>query len=294
MRKQIGKARMFGMALAVAGLLALGIVPAASAHTGEFTKFNYCPSTNPEVLKCLQSVTTGGSVVLGKKTVPIVNPVTLQGGLSAPDEEGVRKMFAATNGVTLSKTPQPVPGGLAGFVNCKEISNFVVRLGCESVFENHLTGVNSTLELARPVSQIHVNESNLALEEGTVLELPVKVHLENPLLGSGCFVGSESSPLIWKLTVGLTNPPAGTAPIQGKGGQAEFTEEDRILVVRNAELVDNAWSAPGANGCGGPIVELILDPIINSTVGVPSAAGKNVAKLVNTISVATSGAVNTH
>jgi hypothetical protein len=293
MRKQIGKAKLFSLALAVAGLGALGVVPAASAHTGEFSKFNYCPSSNTEVVKCLQAVTTGGSVVLGKKTVPIVNPVTLQGGLTKPTA-GFRKMVAATNSITLSKTPQPVPGGLAGLVNCKEISSFVVRLGCEAVFENGLTGVNSTLELAKPASEIRVNEANLALEEGIVLELPVRVHLENPLLGSGCYVGSESSPLLWKLTVGETTPPAGTAPIHGKGGLAEFTEEEQILVVRGAELVDNGWSAPAATGCGGPIVELILDPIINATVGVPSAAGKNVAKLVNTISTSTVAAVNAH
>lgn len=293
MRMQITKARLFCAALLVAGLATLGVVPVASAHTGEFSKFDYCPSTNTEVVKCLQAVTTGGSVVLGKKTVPIVNPVTLQGGLTKP-KVGFRTMVPATNGITLSKTPQPVPGGLAGLVNCKEISNFLVRLGCEAVFENGLTGVDSTLELAKPASEIRVNEANLALEEGIVLELPVKVHLENPLLGSACYVGSESSPLFWKLTVGETTPPAGTAPIHGKGGLAEFTEEEQILVVHGAELVDNGWSAPAASGCGGPIVELILDPIINGTVGVPSAGGNNVARLVNTISTATSAAVNAH
>jgi hypothetical protein len=55
---------------AFAGLVA---VPAASAHSGEFAKFNNCPSTNPAVTNCLTSVTTGGEVVLGSKRVPIVN-----------------------------------------------------------------------------------------------------------------------------------------------------------------------------------------------------------------------------
>jgi hypothetical protein len=60
-------------------------------------------------------------------------------------------------------------------------------------------------------------------------------------------------------------------------------------------LVDNGWSAPSATGCGGFLVEYILDPIINASVGVPSAAGKNVAKLESTrISVARSTAVNAH
>ena len=199
MRNQMTKARIFMIASLVAAMAALGIVPAASAHTGLFTKFNQCPSTNPEVLKCINSVTTGGEVVLGNKKVPIVNPVVLQGGLSAP-ASNFRTMIAPTSGPTLQPVPQPVPGGLAGLVNCKEISNFLVRLGCEAVFENGLTGVNATLELAGPPSAIVLNEVNLALGRGTALEMPVKVHLENPLLGSGCYVGSNHSPMIWKLT----------------------------------------------------------------------------------------------
>jgi hypothetical protein len=280
-----------------AALATVGLASSASAHTGIWAKFNNCPSTNPAAFKCINSVTTSGKVVLGKKTVPIVNPVTLQGGITEPQERGeefVSHLIAATNGVTLSPTPQPVPGGLSGLVNCKEISNFLVRLGCESVFENGLTGVNATLELARPASEIEISEANLAEESGVALKLPVKVHLENPLLGSACYVGSSSSPLIWNLTTGATKPPAGTAPIHGKGGKLEFREEFQLAEISGTELVDNAWSAPGANGCGGPIVELIINPIINASVGLPSAAGKNVAVLNNTSFIALSEVVNQH
>jgi hypothetical protein len=277
------------------GLAILACVPTiASAHTGNWARFNYCPSTNPSVEKCIQSVTTGGKVVLGKKTVPIVNPVTLQGGLTEPTgPEYFSKFVAATNGVTLSKTPQPVPGGLSGLVNCKEISNSIERALCEATFENGLTGVNATLELAKPANEIKVNETNLLYEEGPALVLPVKVHLENPLLGSSCYVGSSSSPLIWNLTDGITAPPPPNKPIYGNPGSFEFLEEE-IAVFKGTELVDNAWSAPGATGCGGFLIEYILDPIINSSVGVPSAAGKNSAILVNTISLATASAVNEH
>ena len=299
----MGKQRRFAAKLSVAlfavGLVVLGAAASASAHSGNFARFNYCPSTNPEVFNCLQSVTKGGKVVLGKKSVPIVNPVTLQGGLSEGEfnssEEVVERFFAATNGQTLSKTPQPVPGGLSGLVNCKEISNFILRGSCEAVFENGLTGVNATLELARPASEIIVSEQNLAFGQGRALTLPVKVHLENPLLGSTCYVGSSTTPLIWNLTTGTTNPPAGTAPLKGSPGELVFTENFELTEFRGAKLVDNAWSAPGASGCGGFPWEYILDPIINSSVGVPSAAGKNQAILENTtISVAQATTVNRH
>jgi hypothetical protein len=123
----------------------------------------------------------------------------------------------------------------------------------------------------------------------------VKVHLENPLLGSTCYIGSSSNPLIWNLTTGVTKPPAGVEPLKGSSGKLEFLENNEIAEFQNVKLVDNAWSAPGATGCGGFGVELILDPIINASVGVPSAAGKNVANLESTrISIATAFSVNNH
>lgn len=301
MRRQVSKVRLMILAVSVMALASLGFVPAASAHTGAFSRFDYCPSTTPEVFKCIQSVTSGGSVVLGKKTVPIVNPVTLQGGLSEgeyneKEETFQERFFAAVNGgETLTRTPQAVPGGLTGLVNCKEISLSWLRVSCEAIFENGLTGVAATLELAKPASSIVVDEEHLAGELGTAVQLPVKVHLENPLLGSGCYVGSSSSPLLWNLTTGNTKPPTGTAPIHGSSGKLTYIEKEEIAQFEGAKLVDNGWSAPAATGCGGFLVEYILDPIINASVGVPSAAGKNVAKLEKTrISVAETEAVNKH
>lgn len=237
-------------------------------------------------------------MVLGNKKVPIVNPVTLQGGIGFPgeaDEEGnfFEGFVAATNGVTLSKTPQPVPGGLAGLVNCKELG--LLRGSCEAIFENGLTGVNATLELARPASEIVVSESALAGRLGVAFKLPVKVHMENPLLGSGCYIGSSASPIWWNLTTGATSPPAPNKSISGSSGERVEYEESAIAEFANASLVDNAWSAPGANGCGGWPAEYILDPILNASVGVPAAAGKNTAILGKTqISIASVKQVNKH
>ena len=280
-------------ALLVAALAALALSASAQAKlTGAYTRFAQCPYTNAEVKKCVYSVTESGEVVLGSKTVPIVNPVTLQGGVGAFNEtEKFAKFYAATNGVTLSKTPQPVPGGLAGLVNCKEISEPFLRFSCELTFENGLTGLNSTLELAKPASEIRISEAALALEEGVALRLPVKVHLENPFLGSSCYVGSSSSPIIWNLTTGETAPPAPNKPIAGAGGEGEFLEGGRILQLKNNKLVDNAWAAPGASGCGGFLVELLLNPIINAAAGVPAAAGHNTAVLKGTVSTTTAAAV---
>jgi hypothetical protein len=279
-------------ALLIAAIAVFGLAGTAQAKlTGNYTKFAQCPFSNLEVKKCLFAVTKSGEVVLGSKKVPIVNPVTLQGGAGAANEEGLAKFFAASNGVSLSKTPQPVPGGLAGLVNCKEISNFILRTSCEWTFENGLTGLNSTLELARPASEIVVSENNLAAESGVALKMPVKFHLENPFLGSSCYVGSSGTPVIWNLTTGTTAPPPPNTPITGKAGFVEFLEEGRIAVSKEATLVDNAWSAPGATGCGGFLVELLLNPIINAAAGLPAAAGKNTAILNNELNIASAAAV---
>jgi hypothetical protein len=289
MRTQLS--RRATAALLITALAALGLAGSAQAKlTGNYTKFAQCPYKNLEVKKCILSLTKSGEVVLGSKKVPIVNTVTLQGG-AGKQVEGYAPFFAASNGITLSKTPQPVPGGLAGIVNCKEISDFFLRISCEVTFENGVTGLNSTLELARPASEIVVSENNLAAEEGVALKLPVKVHLENPFLGSNCYVGSSSSPLIWNLTTGITAPPAPNKPISGKAGFIEFLEEGAIALSKEAVLVDNAWSAPGASGCGGFLVELILNPIINSAAGVPAAAGKNTAILKNELNIAAAAAL---
>jgi hypothetical protein len=286
-----------GAALIVVALTALALAGGAQAKlTGNYTKFANCPYTNPEVLKCIYSVTNSGEVVLGSKKVPIVNPTTIQGGYGATVEEKEEaefaQFYAATNGVTLSKTPQPVPGGLAGIINCKAISDFLLRISCEVTFENGVTGLNTTLELAKPASDIRISENNLAAETGTTLELPVKAHLENPFLGSSCYVGSSGTPIIWKLTTGTTKPPPPNKPITGTGGIVDFLEEGRIIVLNGAKLVDNSWSAPGVSGCGGFPAELILDPIIDTAAGLPAAAGTNTAILNNTINVGNAFAVN--
>ena len=281
-------------AACLVGTLAVVAPPGASAHEREYAKFNYCPSKTEGVETCLYSVTNHGKVVLGNKTTPIVNPVTLQGGFSAENEETHFSSFVGASGAeTLSKTPQPVPGGLAGIVP-PESAPPLVKEALKFFFENGLTGVNATLELARPASEIQVSNFNILFESGIALKLPVKVHLENPFLGSSCYVGSSSSPIIWNLTTGTTSPPGPNTPIAGSSGLASFKEEFRIAELTENVLVENAWSAPEAKGCGGFPLELLVDPIINKISLGDLAAGRNTAILENTIDIASVIAVNNH
>lgn len=292
MRKQRKMTGVVCVAMLAAALATLGLAGSAAAKlTGEFTKFEFCPYTKAEVARCINSLTTGGEVKLGKKSVPIEKQVTLQGGFTEPDGTFFSKFFEATNKITLSKAQQNVPGGLAGIVP-EASSPPLVKALIKFFFENKITGLTSTLELSKPASEIRISEEHLAEGEGVALKLPVKVHLENPFLGKSCFVGSTSSPIQWELTDGVTAPPKPNEPITGSIGKVSFLEGGRILKLTEAKLVDNAWSAPGASGCGG-LLAFLVNPIINSQLGTTSA-GNNTAILVNTTVEARAEAVKTN
>jgi hypothetical protein len=280
-------------AILAAALFLIVLAPTAQAKlVGEFAKFQYCPYTTVGVARCLYSVTNGGEVVLGTKKVPIEKEVILQGGYAEPAEEGPEngfsKFYAATNGITLSKVANNVPGGLLGIVP-PEKSPALVKALSKFFFENSLTGVTSTLELTS-ATEIRLSEVHLAEGIGVALKMPVKLHLENPFLGKNCYVGSSGSPIKWELTTGVTSPPGPNTPISGKIGEVEFLESARILKIKGNELVDNAWSAPAASGCGG-IISFLVNPIINGQIGLPSPAGKNTAILKNTLMTTTAAAL---
>jgi hypothetical protein len=280
------------MALLGVALASLGLAGSASAKlVGDFTKFQYCPWKTAEVKKCLWANTESGEVKLGKKVVTIEKAVLLQGGFGAANKETkISKFFGATEGKpTLAPVPQNVPGGLAGVVPEKG-TGFLVEKLIKFFFENKITGLNATLELAGSPTAIEISEANLSRKEKVALKLPVKVHLENPFLGSKCLVGSDTSPIVWNLTSGKTSPPGPNTSIEGAAGSVEAREEGLIAQLNGNKLVDNAWSAPKAAGCGG-ILGFLVNPIVNSQLGTITA-GNNSAILKNTVDFATVGAVS--
>lgn len=269
--------------LLAGAVLAAMLVPASSASAleGEFARFSNCPLSNSAVEVCVYAETKAGQFKLGAKSVPLVNKQILQGGAipAIPGEVfSPLTMVAASKGDTLSKTPQPVPGGLLGITAPAWWPKILRDLFNETI-NNGFTGVTATTEVAGPVSGIKLNLLNTAIGSGTALELPVKVKLDNPFLGSNCYIGSSSNPIKVKLTTGTTAPPPPNTPITGSPGELIGLEEGHIILDKANKLVDNSFSAPGANGCGGILFSWLVDPFVNSIVGVPSAAGNNTAIL---------------
>lgn len=270
--------------IAVAVVASMVVLPAAQASasshhpTGEFAQFGECPLSHSELELCVFSESDGGYFEVGAKTVPLVNPVILQGGL----ENG--SFVGAENGETLSKTPQPVPGGLLG-IEAPSWWPSWLRNWFNNTINEGFTGVTATVELAAPASSIEINTLNLLFETGTALSLPTKIKLSNPILGSNCYIGSNSNPVTIDFTTGETSPPPPNEPIHGSAGEIEFNEAQTLITLSGGQLVNNSFAAPGASGCGG-LFSLFIDPLVNSLVGLPSGAGHNTAILEGVLKTA--------
>jgi hypothetical protein len=273
----------------------LGVAPSALAANPYEKYFSQCPTSDPGIELCIYGEVTSGEVAIGNTKVPITNKIVQQGGAIPTGERQADYLVPPKNGESLSKSPQNVPGGLLDLVNCTEIKGEGIlekleRGTCKAIFENKTTGVTATTELVANASNPAIlNFEHLLGEQGTALTLPVRVHLKNTLLGEGCYIGSEASPIEWHLTTGTTSPPAPNKPITGKTGELN-EEAGEVLVVSNNSLVDNAFSVPKAEGCGGSFA-FLLDPIVDSKLGLPSAAGKNTAVLNGVQRVADAGEV---
>lgn len=288
---------LFALIALAASFGALSVAsPALAAPKGEFAVFYDCPLSNAAVEGCIVGRTESGEFVIGtKKTkVPIEKTITLQGGFEEEVAAEFRMPFVeAEDGNTLSKTPQRVPGGLLG-IKCEEIKNEFERKACEEIVKTKLNTVTATTELALPappesLSSIFLSEASLQepiLYEAfgiPALGLPVKVKLENPLLGNECYIGSSTEPIVLKLTTGTTKPPPPNKPITGKIGEFSSRAEGDILVIKNNSLVDNVFAVPAAKGCGGKAFESVIDPLIDAKLGLPSPSGNNTAILNGTL-----------
>ncbi|HEX3174315.1 MAG TPA: hypothetical protein VHQ43_08880 [Solirubrobacterales bacterium] len=243
-----------GSALLALALLA-PMAQAAKTAPG-YEQFSGCPTAaeSPGTPICIRSDVTGGHLTMGKKTVPIENPLTLSGGVNEAFEG-----FTAGPEGGLSKTPQKIPGGVIGLTGLTWLLEF---------FGSEALTLYGTTELAGI-------PSNFTFETVT---LPIKVHLTNPsgLLGSSCYVGSNTNPIVLHLTTGTTKPPEGTKPLTGKS--PEFGEEGEIVFARNGTYVDNTFPVPGASGCQMKLfgfININLNPLVNEQAGLPSPAGKN-------------------
>jgi hypothetical protein len=248
------------LAFIAVACMALGVEVAPAAATkdplnkinkAEFAKFINCPLTTGKA--CIYGETLEGEFKLGNKATPIVNPTILQGGFAYIGTETLPITPPLYGAEELSAVSQPIPGGLTG--------------------ASELIGgpASATAELAGTAV---VTAVFLGFGHDTAVELPIKVHLQNELLGPNCYIGSDAEPIVLKLTDGTTKPPAGTEPMTGKIGINEGRDKGRLIAFINNTLVDNTFAVPAAKGCGtNALLEPIVTAAVNTAIGLPSAAG---------------------
>jgi hypothetical protein len=249
----------------VVASLALRLSAAASANQAElreeFAVFKNCPLATAKL--CIYSTVNSGEFKIDLSTVPITKPLVLQGGLPSI-QLTEQPLIAAVGAPTLAPTPLEVPGGLTG----------IPGIGGE---------VTATAEIAGPVSGIKVHEIDILLQKGVALTLPLKVKLDNPLLGNECYVGTEQEPLMLHLTTGTTEPPFPFSPLTGSRGHlVTGPGKGKIDELAGVTFVDNTFSVPGATGCGGALSPLI-DLAVDAKVGIPAGPGFNSAVMNATL-----------
>lgn len=285
--RRMGSPSKAGLILAAACLLALTIgAPAMATPKGDFAVFTKCPLKNPEVTFCFYGLTSAGEFQIKSTKVPIKNPITLQAGSILSEETGAETFVEATNGETLSKSPQQVPGGLLGVVASESLPKFLQEIINKLVTEG-LDEVTATAEL---VATPTISRVNLLFQEGVALSLPVRIHLSNTFLGKECYIGSKSAPVTFQLTTGTTSPEKPNKPITGAVGKLEFKDEFQLVIIEGNKLVDNAYAVPSATGCGG-LLSVLVNPAVNLKLGLPSTDGNNAAILESTLENATATAV---
>jgi hypothetical protein len=269
--------KQFVLSSIAASVASLALAASASAGppTGDYAQFSHCPQANPTVTSCLYSEVTSGSFKLGTATVPITKKIVLQGGIGSDPNTFQTFFVNAVGADTLSKTGLDVPGGLLGIMQGSGFTGALL-----AAFEAAIHSANGVTATAELVGPVQINLLNFLVGIQPALTLPVRIHLENPFLGSSCYIGSSSTPVNLALTTGTTAPPAPNTPITGSPGTTSFSPDGGITTVAGFKLVNNSFSVPAASGCGyWPFVPLITGAV-NLKEGLPAAAGKNSATLI--------------
>jgi hypothetical protein len=265
------------MAVIAAMLSILASAGSASAVTlkGEWAPFNRCPVDDPSMLATSNDVGTLAiclAVEAGKGFLKIgglsltTGPINSQMGVLGSQTE---QLFqgVATEGSGIVAPAQTVTGGLARLV-CAKHSDIGSDICTSTSRPDRLNRVTSTLETAGAPSNF---ELFAALQPGKrIVTLPVKVHLQNPLLGPNCYIGSNEHPIL--LQPATTKEPETTILLFDAEG---VPSEQGIIfdgIFRHTSQADTTFEVGTATGCGW---HGRLDDAINHSVGLPSPAGAN-------------------
>jgi hypothetical protein len=238
-----------------------GVDQEFQAGPGAWTSFFRCPVDDPAMLAtqgfnvstgagtmgfCLSSNSTHGSISIGNLTTTTGN-TNLQIGLVSQDALG--GPFTVIPPSTGSLVADPV--------------QLTTPVGpVTAVTESAGTPSNFCLFCGIAADQ-------------PILTIPIKIHLESPVLGPNCSIGSKKHPILLNpQNTDLSNAKSVGAffSFDSNGVPDATPGPDGALLVTGLVQGDDTFSAPGAKGCGP---HGSFDSVVDSVAGVPSPSGNN-------------------
>jgi hypothetical protein len=248
---------------------------------GDWAPFNRCPVDDPLMLAadgatnvalCLAVNSPNGSLTVGNLNITTKDS-NIQSGLTENNTAGSFTLVSPAAGTVLAESIE-IPGGLRGLI-CPSRERFVWHVcrdhhdgrGNEGWGNDVFNAVTSTLVSAGNSSNFNLY-AGLSLNQ-PIVSLPVKIHLQNHLLGRNCYIGSDTEPIAIQVE-NLTVPTGTYEMFDGNGTPDPSGPMARFQL--HATQGSSSFAVPVASDCG---FAGIFDEAINSTVGLPSPAGKN-------------------
>jgi hypothetical protein len=280
--------------VAAVALIAVGVSAAATTGSngnrgpgypppkGIYAPFTNCPLNNPIMHEfatgpnapqgasvCTAGLATSGSVTIGTITTPVTEPVNVQFGwtFGAPGQANypapVYPPLAGESAI-LSTQPDLIPNSLTSVLGCATATDPTVQNICQQASANPAD--NQVYALAQEAGEI----SNFDLFSWTQ---PVKFQLINPLLGSSCYIGSDSNPIV--LHPQLSVSPGGGLFVENDPAPAAHPYAG-VVGISGAVASDTTFSAPGVLGCGpGGFANGPVDAALDAGAGIPAASGNS-------------------
>lgn len=274
-RYAVTLAGVAGVILASSGTAAL-----ATTLNGDWAPFTRCPVGDSSMLAadgvnivadCLATNSPSGSVKLGNSTLA-TGATNLQLGVLINTNTSTDTAVAPAGGAIVA-APVQVPGGLLGLMCPSNIP--VITQICNSITNSKLNALTATIQAAGNPSNLNV--ANAFNQGATVVTLPVKIHLSNPLLGSNCYIGSNSSPIVLDPQTRVV-PPNSSSGTFDPNGTPDPNGTMVAVTLSGGTLADNTFAVPGASGCG-PLG--LADLAVDLKQGLPSPSGNNTLVLNN-------------
>lgn len=259
----------------LAALFALQTTPAAAAGSlGEpYTGMDACPvgsalmtQADNRQVGCAHTTIGSGTFTIGDYSVPVGTPMQVDFGFrwsadgprldtGTGSQPNIYDTQANTDGLIKAPvTEAPLPG----------LANF-------------WPGVTSANVKIEPAGQIK-NFVPLALgTQYPLFEMPIKLKIEHPFLGSKCYIGTDSNPIVVR-AVSASQPTL--SQVRDPNGHTTVT-----LKITGGSLLDSNLAIPGASRCG----LLTLGEsnwIVNSLFDLPSSSGNSLQ--LNDVNVAIS------